>query len=571
MGISPVALYSAILSDVNEFTPFGPLDLGSTPPDASYKQVAASVLLKTITKKWLPDDTTEPDLRAREKFFAFNNKCKDWRISFEWESDRILYGEFRRELDHFLHPYGNQLVSSMSEILDKARSGPGASLGSDSNSFYAKHFSSKMATTSFDLYSQYRDNIEGLPIFREAELLRRETFGYPKIVNSSRCSFVPKTSDISRMVCVEPSLNMYYQLGLGTILEDRLRCHFGIDISNQPESNRRLAQIGSKDGSFSTIDLTSASDSLSMNLCREVFPTWFYDLLTLLRVTHTLVDGVPVELHMLSTMGNGFTFPIQTIIFSCIIRAAYRVNGIPFRKGGILNWACFGDDLIVETNAFRSTARLLSMLGFSMNPSKTFFEGPFRESCGTDWFYGQPVRGVYCKRLRSPQDICVTINLLNEWSAYTGITLSNTIKLLLDGLRVKLYVPFDENPDSGIRVPFTFLSRDMYKRDRNSSILYRVYRSRSCTISFDENGVIHYPRKVKRKTLIYNPCGLLLSFLKGEVVSGSINTRHSEVRYRVKLRCTPFWDYKPSGSLSNGYRLSWQQWETAVLANLNGS
>jgi hypothetical protein len=570
MGISPVALYSAILSDVSEYTPCGPLDLGCTPPDFSYKQVAASVLLKTLLKKWVPKDTTDADLLAKEKFLTANQKCAEWSLHFEWESDRELYGEFLREIDNFFHPDGNQLISSITQILERARSGPGASLGTDSNSFYAKHFSSKMATTSFDLYASYRDDVSGFPSFHEAECYRRENFGYPKIVNSSRCSFVPKTKDVSRMICVEPSLNMYYQLGLGALLEDRLRDQFGIDLSTQPESNRRLAQEGSEHGSYATIDLSSASDSISMLLCKEIFPTWLFDLLSLLRVGRTDIKGSSVQLEMLSTMGNGFTFPIQTIIFSCLIRAVYRFEGLSFRKkGGGLNFACFGDDLIVETHAFRSTARLLSMLGFTMNGSKTFFEGPFRESCGTDWFCGRPVRGIYIKSLDSPQDICVAINLLNDWSAYTGISLSESCRLLSSGLGVKLYVPFDENPDSGIRVPFSFLSRSMYKRDRNSSILYRVYRARNCTISFDENGVIHYPRSVKKKTLIYNPSGLLLSFLKGEMVSGSIGTRQNRAcRYRVKLRCTPFWDYKPTGSLTNGFRLSWQQWETAVLKNL---
>lgn len=569
MGISPVALYEAVLSDVKEFTPFGPMDLGSTPPDASYKQIAASVLLSTLTKKWLPDNTTEPDLVAKEKFFASNLSCKNWSLTLDSTWDQELYGEFLREIDLFVHPRGNQLVTSLSDILDKARCGPGASIGSDLGSSYAKLFSSKMATTSFDLYTTYRDSIDGLPILREAELNRREAFGYPNIVNSSRCNFVPKTTQVSRMVCVEPSLNMFYQLGLGTLLEGRLRDQFGIDLSTQPDNNRRLAQIGSKTGQFSTIDLSSASDSISMNLCRLALPTWLFDLLSLLRVNYTDIDGFPVELNMLSTMGNGFTFPFQTMLFSCVIRAAYRINNIPFKRDGVLNWACFGDDLIVQTESFRSVSRLLSILGFTMNSSKTFFEGPFRESCGTDWFSGQPVRGVYIKRLRTPQDLCVAINLLNDWSASTGITLCNTISFLSSKLGVKLYVPYDENPDSGIRVPFTFLSRHMFRRDRNSSILYRVYRASSKVIRFDEDGVIHYPRKTK-KSLIYNPSGLLISFLSGEVVSGSISTRHSEVRYRVKLRCTPFWDYKPTGRLANGYNLSWQQWETAVITNLNG-
>jgi hypothetical protein len=561
------ALYSAISLDVSAVSGLGPVAPSELPPDVSYRQAAGSVLLSTLLKKYLPEDTSDPDAKAVEKFLASNKKCRDWKLSLQDSLDELLFLELKSQVDNFLHPGGTELVSSMFDILKHARTGPGSAIGAKANSFYAKLCSSSLTTTSRDLYDEYKNYVQWFTLFSEAEVHRYERFGEPAIVNSSRFHLVPKTKDISRMICVEPSLNMYYQLGLGAILESRLRDYFQIDLKRQPSENRALAYRGSIDSSFSTIDLASASDSISLRLCEEIFPQWFFELLLRLRVSSTMIDQKRVGLYMISTMGNGFTFPLQTVIFSCLIRAAYSVACIPLERGCTKNWACFGDDIIVEAKAFRYVSRLLTLLGFEMNSTKTFSEGPFRESCGADWFYGQPIRGVYVKSLASQQDILITINLLNCWSAYTGIPLINGINYLVSCLhrRNNVYVPFDENNDAGIRVP-SILLPGRVRRDSNLSIMYRVFRSRGVFFRVGD-GEIRSPIGLKK--LHYNPSGLLMSLLLGELRSGKISTRHRRVRYHMRWRCTPFWDYIPKDSLTNGYRLSWQQWETAVLINFS--
>ncbi|DAD51632.1 TPA_asm: RNA-directed RNA polymerase [ssRNA phage Gerhypos.1_5] len=568
MGTSPVALYEAIYADVQAYSSLGPVAPHDLPPDVSYRQAASSVLLSTLLKKYLPEDTTVPDAEAVKKFLASNKKCRDWQLPSLYESDRLLLGEFRREVESFLHPAGSELVSSWFDILKSSRTGPGSALGARANSFYAKMCASKLTSTSPYLYEIYKDYSQWFPLFSSADAIRSEKFGDVEIVDGSRFHLVPKTKDISRMICVEPSLNMFFQLGLGTILEERLRTYFNIDLTTQPAKNRQLAYLGSKDQSYCTIDLSSASDSISLRMLESFLPKWFFDLLLQLRVPSTYIDGQRVGLYMMSTMGNGFTFPLQTFIFSCLIRAAYSVSGLSINDHFIgQNWACFGDDIICKREAYRNVCRLLDLLGFSINDSKSFSEGPFRESCGTDWFNGQPIRGVYIRKLRSPQDHFVAINLLNGWSAYTGIPLIRGVQFLLNQVpKSKIsWVPFDEGNEVGVRIPSLLLPEGV-RRDSNLSILYRGYRSR--TVSFRiGDGVIRSPRGLK--SLIFNPSGVYLSLLLGELVSGSISTRHSRVRYHLRWRCTPFWDYIPYGSLTNGYRLSWQQWETAVFINLN--
>jgi hypothetical protein len=464
MGLSPDALLLAISKDLEAVTPFGPVGLGAMPPDASYKQFVSSYLLSNVIRKWRPKDSRKADENAKEKFLASNKKCKNWRLQFDKESDRMLVGEFQRELDDFFHPDGLPLISSYSQIFENSRVGPGSAVGARGFSFYAKFFASRLTTTSLDLNFAFRGCVAKFPRLDEAVANCRQSLGEPLVVDGSRISFAPKTQDCSRLICVEPSLNMFFQLGLGAILEDRLRSQFRLDLSNQPLMNQRLARYGSLTGRFSTIDLSSASDSISLKMCRRFLPRWFYYLLVKLRSPVTQLGNQTVRLNMMSTMGNGFTFPLQTILFSCLIRAAYRVSGLCIHDRSP-NWACFGDDLIVEASAFRNTCRLLSLLGFTTNDAKTFFEGPFRESCGTDWFYGQPVRPVFVKKLDSLQDIFVAVNLLNEWSAFTGIPLPEGVNYLLSGIRKDVslfFVPFQENNEAGLRVP-SLLIPEHYK------------------------------------------------------------------------------------------------------------
>jgi len=574
MGISPEALYRTVCDDVSQY------NLGSHDPNCSteitYKAFASSYLAHSVIRKWIPSDTRKADAAALEAFTSANTRCREWKIpTLDVCDDSVVFGEIRKIIDDFFHPNGVPLLDHLYNLNMVARPGPGAALGALGTSYYTKFFCSKVTSTSEYLYQMYKHYCERIPSLSDAERQRYESFGSPSIVSGSRCSFVPKTARTSRMICVEPLLNSYYQLGLATILEDRMREFFGINLSTQPLVNHRLARKGSIDGSLATIDLSSASDSISVGLCEWILPDWVFTTLLDLRSRTTEIDGKKHALYMISTMGNGFTFPLQTIIFSSVLKACTNV----FCVGGDRTWSCFGDDIICPTRVYGRVCYYLEKLGFIINADKSFAKGPFRESCGADWFYGQPVRPVHIRKLDAPPDYLVAINQLNEWSAYTGITLSGTISLLLGGLpgKFKVPVPFSENMDSGVRVPLA-LCRP--KRDKNGSFKYRTWNRRPSRLLILRGGV-RPPGRLKELPL--NPYGLLCSFLWGELVptpqgvlanpfskmdADYIMVRHNRKIYQLKPRCSPFWDYIPIDSLSNGYRLSWRQWETAVMFNL---
>jgi hypothetical protein len=546
-----------------------PVETDQNGPPSYVRQKAAAALLDGFLKKEVISSPVA-DLAAKEIFFASNKKCKGWcnPSTLELSSgDESLLGLFRGIVDDFFSvDLGDDVDVSWANICENARSGPGASVGVRGYSFYAKHFASELTATSDSLYHVYRHYTKCFPEFSNAENIRQENHGSPRYVQGSNASFVPKTVEVSRMICSEPTVNMYLQLGMGELIAKRLQRFFGIDLSVQPSINRYMAKLGSlgiggSDGrGFATIDLKSASDSISLGLIGWVLPPDWLDAILVLRSPKARIDGVYHELNMVSTMGNGFTFPLQTAIFSCLVVACIAmddksVSGRSFRhqcltpSNPLGQFSVFGDDIIIAPQYADRCCRLLELLGFTVNSNKSFASGPFRESCGHDYLNGYNIRPIYLRQVNTDQDLTVLINLLLEWSTRTGIGISRTIEVLWNQFTGKhLLVPFDENMNAGIRVPLNLLSdpkrRKQYNisRDANLSFAYRRYAPVGSRVRVGD-GVIHTPRGVK--PLIYNLSGLLMSYLSGEIRGGTFTVRNNRaVPYDTKHAVSPYWDWQ---------------------------
>lgn len=217
---------------------------------------------------------------------------------------------------------------------------------------------------------------------------------------------VPKTADILRPCAKEPSINGSYQLGVGELMSKRLKAA-GIDLSTGKELHMRIAMQASLTGSHATIDLSSASDTVALALVKAVLPSDWFDILNQLRSHNTRVNGRWYRLEKFSSMGNGFTFPLETAIFAACVKSLHPdlVLGSDF--------FVFGDDIIVPTERASSVVAALKWLGFIPNPKKTFLEGPFRESCGGDYWLGHDVRPVYLESTpKEPHEYISAANAL---------------------------------------------------------------------------------------------------------------------------------------------------------------
>jgi hypothetical protein len=206
---------------------------------------------------------------------------------------------------------------------------------------------------------------------------------------------VPKDGKTFRGCCKESSLNVAYQLDCGRVIRGKLR-KIGIDLKTGQDTHKEMARAASVSRASATIDMSNASDTLCRVLPELVLPTAWYELLNSLRATRTRVNGTWYRLEKFSSMGNGFTFELETLIFATLARTVIRLSG-----GDPERVSCYGDDLIVPTEYYREVTSGLRLFGFTPNMEKTFAEGPFRESCGGDYWDGEPVRALYLENLPS--------------------------------------------------------------------------------------------------------------------------------------------------------------------------
>lgn len=218
----------------------------------------------------------------------------------------------------------------------------------------------------------------------------------PVVLHNCRIAFVPKNFKSHRVIAVEPVLNTLVQSGVGRYLAKRLK-KFGISIYDQ-NINRCLAQDGSRSGALATLDLTSASDTISFELVRDLLPPDWFTVLSYFRSGSYDLDGESRKLEMFSTAGNGFTFPLETLVFWSLTSAILSHFELPNTL------SVYGDDIIIDCQGFDLVVKYFKYLGFIPNVKKSFSTGPFRESCGGYYYLGIDVRPSFQKTALTGQD-----------------------------------------------------------------------------------------------------------------------------------------------------------------------
>jgi len=330
--------------------------------------------------------SSDPELKAREKFEEAERQCltTNLRILKDTVSCPIyapIRERLRKTLSSMLGPVDTKLLSA---CVSEGGWGKGVTSSCKGKwlTEYHKFEAQPQATQAFaDLASA---------LMRDVSPLWSQEI---EIIKGSKLAFVPKDARTHRSIAVEPSLNMFLQKGIGKALRRRMRRRWALDLNTQCR-NQNLAYIGSRDGSFATIDLSSASDTMSYRVIEDLFPPDWVALLRSCRSSFTIDGEKEIFLHKWSSMGNGYTFELETALFAAIVREC-----IPEHDWYAGNWAVYGDDIILPSANAKETCDLLAYFGFSLNNKKTFINGPFRESCGADYFLGNPVRPFYLREV----------------------------------------------------------------------------------------------------------------------------------------------------------------------------
>jgi len=227
----------------------------------------------------------------------------------------------------------------------------------------------------------------------------------PIEVDSGRVSFVPKNWKTDRAIVVEPMLNTMFQAGVGDFLAARLS-KFGLSIRDQTR-NQNLARLGSINGALATLDLSSASDTISKELVADLLPLDWFTFLSFGRSVRVKLGDEEILLEKFSSMGNGFTFPLETLIFYSLAFACCEGR----ERSEV---SCYGDDIIIPSHRFDLLCEVLRCTGFIPNEEKSFKDGPFRESCGKDYLLGTDIRPCYVKDKLSREALFVLHNFFHR-------------------------------------------------------------------------------------------------------------------------------------------------------------
>jgi hypothetical protein len=294
-----------------------------------------------------------------------------WLLSLSNQINDFL----SRDGSHFLTP------EVLEDILERGRLGPGST---------ATLSARKPQSEKLRYQTSYSPQLKPfLPLIKRGMWDMDQPEAEP--VYGIEIKTVPKTAYIDRTVAAVPVADMFLQLGLASILEDRLRDQ-GINVRDQ-QRNANLASRASE-LKLATIDLSSASSWFSERNLEGILPPDLLHFVDLVR-PHYVVDSVDTALkrpfYNWMPMGCGHTFNLMTLYF-------YALVCICVPKGARQYCSVYGDDIILPQTYAPLLIDRLEYLGFEVNRSKSFLNGEFFESCGTEWLAGHDVLPFYCRK-----------------------------------------------------------------------------------------------------------------------------------------------------------------------------
>jgi hypothetical protein len=340
--------------------------------------------------------------KAKQKFVEYETLCgltnKRWNDLLDRSSsfpDEALGTVFYNARAFILRVLGRS--PNLEAISERFGWGPGAtSAASGSKTSPYDKFQRKLEVTSNALIFGHCC-VNSIPAWVNCQLqtdefpslaisLTRECF---EIIRGNEIVYVPKNAKIDRIIAKEPHVNSFGQKGVGGLMRDLLK-RVGLDLSDQT-FNQRLAQLGSSQNTVATLDMSGASDCVATSYVRWSLPSRWFALCDSLRSKQGLFNGHWIYYNKFSSMGNAFTFELESLLFYSLTKsvAEYLGSQAPYNV--------YGDDIVVGVECVELLREVLTFAGFLVNEKKSFSSGRFRESCGKDYFDGTDVRPIFLK------------------------------------------------------------------------------------------------------------------------------------------------------------------------------
>lgn len=372
-------------------------------------------LLFNLLRKYNEDDRATAKLRANAavaKFLEVDNRLKDLNQTLTWSflalnkpvAHKILFRAMRK-IERLLGSVDLQEIFAKSTFSHGASAKTSRREGRASYKFASANPEVTPACLRLALFA-----IQAVPHWYA-------NFRSFTICTGNRLTTVPKDKEIDRVIACEPQMNMYVQKGIGSVMRSRL-LRVGINLNDQ-SVNQRLAREGSISNTLATIDLSSASDSVSIAICKLLLPGDWFDLLLMSRSDVGVIDDMSITYNKMSSMGNGYTFELESLLFWAITQSCEdfcsSCSGEPAHRPSV-----YGDDIVCRSSTADCLRYILDVCGFQLNIEKSFIDGPFRESCGKHYFNGVDVSPFFIRGpIRSISDLIGTCNRLRRWNRST--------------------------------------------------------------------------------------------------------------------------------------------------------
>jgi hypothetical protein len=233
--------------------------------------------------------------------------------------------------------------------------------------------------------------------------------------HSARVILVPKDSRGPRLISCEPVDFQWIQQGLRKAMCQRVESHRltkGNVFFTDQSPNQIGSLYGSLNGRYATLDLKEASDRVSVDLVRLLFPEYLCRYLESCRSLSTVLpDGRVLPLRKFAPMGSALCFPIMALTIWAILTA---VAPDQYTRERIL---VYGDDVVVPQQFVVTATSALEAFGLRVNLDKCCTKGFFRESCGVDAFHGINVTPV---RFRTVWSTIPSPEVYSSWIAYAN-------------------------------------------------------------------------------------------------------------------------------------------------------
>lgn len=481
--------------------------------------------------------TSDKDRLQAEAF----DKFRQTNLHMGQTNDLIRQGSFQEltriqsstKVEDKIHLRAKHLVNqvlgsfSLEEMYTEARNSSGSSLGvSYRDTSPEAKFTLPMSVTTRAKpyivdYLTYDGSLRrAIDNFND----KRPLAEWYETVEGSRATTVDKTTEKRRFICIEPTANMFFQQGLMQMMYKRLKT-VGLNVMSLPDRHKQWAKFSSISLKDATIDWSSASDCVSIELLRWLLPPAWFDMVWDLRCDSTeLENGSREKLQMISTMGNAVTFPLETLTFwayamATIFTINNKTSNTMFPRWDHLYGCCsvFGDDCILPTYAAKLYLSVMGGIGFIVNDDKSFYDGPmqFRESCGGDYLAGYDVRPFTLKAPSStsrsalePWLYIITNALVEKYISYFGElsyvydkALWRTIFGLFRKYKINIkLVPSYFPDDSGLKSITSDIQRF---RSHYPMKLGRIDRSNHGTYTFRYCRYVYRTRKERNDPIRY--------------------------------------------------------------------